>query len=356
MNNQTTDEYIQIELNENGDIISLSNSLDEFLPEDKSAMWRDKKVKNQLLAKAYRRIKLKKKHRFYMSGKTIERVENCAGILAFQVSEDKKVLQQAYFCKNRFCPICAWRGSLRLAKDNRRILNEYLSQSRDNRLIFLTLTIKNCEGSELRETIAKLNYAFKKIRNRNFYKKNFLGDIKTIEVTVNRENLTFHPHLHVVLAVKEFYFSKNNENYISTQSWAQIWADAIKQDMAIVDVRAIKKGETEKANLEISKYISKDSDYLRFREVDGNFVVDEAKTDYILFSLINQTKGLRFVSYAGILKKIKKDLQIKDIEEYNNDDLVDSDSNEELDSRLIVLYRWSVGVAKYIYHDFYFKN
>lgn len=350
------DEYINIELSENGDIVSISNSLDGFLSADKSSMWREKKVKNQLVAKAYKRIKLKKKQRFSMSQKSIERVEDCAGILAFKVSANKKTLHQTYFCKNRFCPICAWRGSLRLAKDNRAILNQYLSESRDNRLIFLTLTIRNCQGSDLRKTISRLNYGYKKIRNRKFYKENFCGDIKTIEVTVNRDNLTFHPHLHVVLATTESYFSKDNKNYITNQSWAEIWADAIKQDMAIVDVRAIKKGEIEKANLEISKYISKDSDYLKFREADGKYIVDETKTDYILFSLISQTKSLRFIGYAGILKKIKKDLKIKDAEEYTDADLVDDDDNEQLDARLIVLYRWDIGFSRYLYHDFYFEN
>lgn len=356
MNNQITDEYIQIELNENGDIISISNELDGFLDDNKSNLWQEKKTRNQLLAKSYKRIKLNKKHRFYMSSKAIKRVEDCAGILAFKVSKEKKVLSQTFFCKNRFCPICSWRGSLKLASDNRKILNEFLSRANNNRLIFLTLTIKNCSGNDLRKTIARLNYGFKKIRNRNIYKKNFVGDIKTVEITINQENLSFHPHLHVVIATDEAYFNKANKNYIDSRTWAKIWADVLKEDRTIVDVRAIRKQDTEKATLEISKYIVKDTDYLKFHKVDGRIILNEEKTDYILFHLINETKNLRFISYSGILKEIKRDLRLKDVEEYTDDDLIDNSDNEQLDARLIVLYRWNIGFSRYIYHDFYYEK
>ena len=299
MNNQLNiDEYIKIELAENGDVLSVSNDMEGFLPSDKGSIWRDKKVKNQLLAKSYRRIKDKKKHRFKISSIAINRIQDCAGVLAFKVSPEKRVLHQAFFCKNRFCPICAWRASLKLSNDNRIILNNYLQEA-NSRLVFLTLTIKNCEAKDLRATIARLNYGWKKIRNRNMYKNNFYGDIKSVEITVNKENLTFHPHLHLILAAKESYFLKSNPYYITTESWASVWAEAIGEYRSIVDVRAVKKDNVEKANLEISKYIVKDSDYLKFHEVGDKVILDEELTDFILFNLVNQTKNLRFISYSG---------------------------------------------------------
>lgn len=356
MENQL-DQYINIEISEKGDIISVANTLTDNDNEYGSSKWRDKKIRNQLFAKSLLRLKMSKKHRLKLSKETIKRIEDCGGVLGFKVGPDQQRLSQAFLCHNRYCPICSWRSSLRLTSDNYKILDNYIKQDKNNRLIFLTLTITNCSGNNLKRTINSLNEGFRKIRKRKFYKENFTGDIKTLEITINKNDLTFHPHLHVILSCNNNYFSKSNKYYLQARDWADIWAKCIKQSYSIIDVRSIKNDDIWNANLEISKYVSKDSDYLLFRENHkGKVVIDSDKTDYILFYLINETKGLRFISYAGDFKRIKKELQIKDLEDYTDGDLVVTDESAQIDSRLVVIYRWSLGASNYLLHDYYFEK
>jgi plasmid rolling circle replication initiator protein Rep len=351
MKNQTTDEYIKIELDADGRIISVSEKLIET--NEKNKTWRNKKVRNQLYAKSLERIKLKKKQRFKISKKTINRIADCAGVLAFSVSDEGQSLHQAFLCRNRYCPICSWLSSRKLAADNYKILNKFISEDDDNRLIFLTLTIRNCNGVDLKATINRLNAGFRNLRKRKLYQANFLGDLRALEITVNKNNLTFHPHLHVILGCKKDYFSKHNPYYINAPEWAKMWAECIKQDKAIIDVRKVKDKEIGNATAEISKYVTKDSDYLLFKKTAGKVVLDSEKTDYIIYHLINQTKGLRFINYAGVFRNIKRELKIKNIEDYDESDLIEEDTNVSVNSRLILLYRWNYGVHDYTFFDFY---
>lgn len=351
MKNQTTDEYIKVELDADGRIISVSEKL--ITSNEKNKTWRNKKVRNQLYAKSLERIKLQKKQRFKISKKTINRIADCAGILAFNVSTEGQSLHQAFLCRNRYCPICSWLSSRKLAADNYKILNNFISQNDDNRLIFLTLTIKNCSGYNLKTTINRLNAGFRKLRKRKFYQQNFLGDLKALEITVNKDNLSYHPHLHVILACKKDYFSKSNTSYLKAPGWARMWSECIRQDKAIIDVRAVKNSELGNATAEISKYVAKDSDYLYFKNMGEKVVLDVEKTDYIIYHLVNQTKGLRFINYAGVFREIKRELKIKDVEDYDESDLISEDTNETVNSRLIIMYRWNYGIHDYTFYDFY---
>lgn len=350
MKNQT-DEHINIELDSDGKIISISRQLIES--NEKNKTWRNKKIRNQLFVKSLKRIKLQKKQRFKITQKSINRIADCAGVLAFSVSDEGQSVHQAFLCRNRYCPICAWLSSRRLASDNYKILNKFISEDDDNRLIFLTLTIRNCNGVELKATINRLNAGFRNLRKRKLYQANFSGDLRALEITVNKDNLTFHPHLHVILACRKDYFSKHNPYYINAPGWAKMWAECIKQDKAIIDVRKVKDREIGNATAEISKYVTKDADYLLFKKNAEKVVLDEEKTDYIIYHLVNQTKGLRFINYAGVFRTIKRELKIKDLEDYNESDLLEEDINETVNSRLILLYRWNYGIHNYIFYDFY---
>jgi len=173
------------------------------------------------------------------------------------------------FCNNRFCPICAKRKSLNdtLAI---KIMSEFIRQELKRRYILLTLTAPNVSGEELKTEISKYNIAFKKMFERKKYKNVVKGYLRKLEVTYNKKSNTYHPHFHVLISVSSRYFVEKGE-YIKRDEWLKDWQE-VMQDNTItqVDVRRVKMSnsfELDKSILELTKYISKDSNYLINEEV-----------------------------------------------------------------------------------------
>jgi hypothetical protein len=65
---------------------------------------------------------------------------------------------------------------------------------------FITLTVKNCTGENLRATIEKMLKNFRLIQDlRRKQKKPLLKCIRKIECTYNPDTNEYHPHLHLIL-------------------------------------------------------------------------------------------------------------------------------------------------------------
>lgn len=305
--------------------------------------WTAKKKQNVLYSNALFRIKMKKKDKFPVTYKCLSRVRACSRYLEFgvyAVGNDDTIrrLKSARLCRQRFCPICLWRRSLRLGMDNYRIVNEYVESG--GRLIFLTLTVPNCSLNRLKSTIGALNAAYARFRRRKKIKNMCQGDIKTIEITFNHTNNTFHPHIHVLMAVTADYFDVSNPNYVSHTDFQAIWQDCLSSENYIfVNVRAVQ--DSWGAIKEISKYVAKDTDYID----DDKF---SEKKDDVLFYLITQTKGLRFLSYTGVFGDIKRKLGLRDIEEQSESELLGLDRVNGLNAIGYEKYRWDYGYSRYV--------
>lgn len=209
---------------------------------------------------------LSSEKRIKFSDKMLERVSNCGTYLEFLTDKklEKRKLNFGIFCNNRFCPICAKRKSLNdtLAI---KIMSEYVRQELKRRYILLTLTAPNVTGEELKTEINKYNVAFKKMFERKKYKNVVKGYLRKLEVTYNKKSNTYHPHFHVLISVSSRYFVEKGE-YIKRDEWLKDWQE-VMQDNTItqVDVRRVKMSnslELDKSILELTKYISKDSNYL----------------------------------------------------------------------------------------------
>ena len=82
--------------------------------------------------------------------------------------------------------------------------------------LFLTLTVPNCTGYDLPETIDNLQYGFRRLLQMKKFKNAVKGYFKALEVTINKKRFCtamYHPHYHVILAVDKSYFNvaKSNE-------------------------------------------------------------------------------------------------------------------------------------------------
>ena len=148
---------------------------------------------------------------------------------------------------------------MKYAYQTSRIVDEAIKQSPKGRFIFLTLTVKNVEGKALNSTISQLTNSFDRLFKRVKVQRNLLGYLRSVEVTHNEDDNTYHPHIHVLMMVKSSYF-KGKENYITQKEGGEMWSQSLKVSYKpMVDIRTVK--ETGKglrgAVLETAKYPTK---------------------------------------------------------------------------------------------------
>lgn len=281
-----------------------------------------------------------------ISPKRLQDLADCASQLEYlQDAEGNKKLYKTYFCRVRLCPMCQWRRSLKLFSQVSKI-TDYINQQQNNqvRYLFITLTQKNCCGSELVQEINKINKSFsllvdktKRVQPASKFKKMLLGYIKSTEVTYNPKTKTYHPHLHCIFAVQGEYFNK--ANYINKNSWRAIWADLLKIDyLPQIDVQAIKPARQQKAVAELTKYPAKVSSILN---------LPQAQAVQVIIDLTTLCYKRRFVAFGGIFKKTKALLKLQDVEA-ENADLVGAGNIKEFNYVARAIYKYNVKFGCYI--------
>ena len=268
--------------------------------------YKTKKIKNQVFQKY-----VQKK----VSSKNLERIQNCGSFLLFHTDErkEKKKLIHANNCENRFCPMCAYKKS---RKDAMKIsvMLKYLENK--FQFLFLTLTSPNVTSDNLEDEIKEYNSSFKRLSELKLFKNAVLGYVRKLEITYNNETKTYHPHFHVLLAVKKNYFSNN---YIKRDTWLEMWQKA-KRDESITQVD-VRKLDMKKGVAEIAKYSSKDSDYLISQEIFD-----------VMYKAL---KGRQIITYNGVFKDSAKLYKKGDL-----DYLKDIDLTEYV---YRILYQWGQG-------------
>ena len=291
---------------------------------------RFKKLKkyNLLLACSYKRLSKEKK---------FIRVKDCGTFLEFKKYENGQVvLSGANFCKDRLCPQCAKRRSLKVFGQLSKVLNDL--KKYNYKYLFITLTLKNCRRCDLEETLNLLSKGFTKFTQTKFFRnKVFFGCFRSTEITRNKEQDTFHPHLHLLVAVKQNYFSINNKNYIQKEDLVKIWRKCLNIDYnPICDIRAVKNEE--KVSFEVSKYVTKGSDFL--------YKDDEKTTDELVGLLSVVLHNKRFISYVGCFYKSRQKLRLQDKDIEKNINIDEIENCEEL-AYIIHKFKWNFGLSNY---------
>lgn len=232
------------------------------------------------------------KAKINMTDKTKQRIFDCGTFLEFisdQNFENFK-LSGANFCGNRFCPHCNYNLSKKLGVELS-IITKYIKEKFDYKFLFLTLTAPNVKASELSKELIDYYKCFEKLFKRKEIKKICKGYIRKFEITYNKNRDDYHPHYHILIAVDKSYF--NSRNYISRNRWLELWQLSKKDDsITQVDVRKLNDNDLFKSLLELSKYLSKDSDYLFNQDVFEVFY--------------KNLKGKRYIAYSGVFKDSRK--------------------------------------------------
>lgn len=318
--------------------------LQDFSSTGREKPWIMHKQENLRLVEIYKMTKEKKLN--LISDSRLFDLEHCADTLLFmQNAEGKKKLKSANFCRLRLCPMCQWRRSLKMFGQVKKITDKILESDKSIRFIFGTFTIKNCDVQNLETCINILNNKFLYLvsKNKTFapakkLKQNLLGYLKAVEVTYNTQDKTYHPHLHVIFAVRPNFFA-GKQNYMTKKEWINLWQQALGVDYKPqTDIRAIKSG-TAKAVAEVAKYPVKTAPILSLPD-------DEAVE--VLKTLTLSLHKKRFVAYGGIFKTIKQELKLTDVE--TDKDLVNTDieQQERFNAVTAVLFKYNFKFGLYI--------
>lgn len=269
--------------------------------EIKSSENRKIKSQNQRVASLFAEIFFDIK----MSENTLKRIGSCADFMEFlrgfeifeNEKKEKKVMTQALFCENRFCPIC---GKNKARKDAVKLgaIMDCLKKEFSQAFLFLTLTVPNCKADELSRTITEMNKAFQRLVKRYAFKRLSNGFMRKLEVTFNRKRDDFHPHFHVLISVDRSYF-KNPKQYLNHFDWLKLWQEAMR-DSSIKMVN-VKKAKDDVV-LEMSKYMAKDSDFAFSAEV--------------LKAFYENLKGRQLITFSGLFAEMNKAFDEGELEEF----------------------------------------
>ena len=288
--------------------------------------WRGRKILSLKLADIFKELQYKKTF--------VERVISCGDTLQFIQNQDGTLkLYQAYFCKNKLCPMCNWRRSMKYSYQTSRIVDEAIKQESKGRFLFLTLTVKNVEGQALNSTISQLTKSFDRLFKRAKVQRNLLGYLRSVEVTHNENDNSYHPHIHVLMMMRPSYFKGGN--YISQKEWGNLWSQSLKVSYKpMIDIRTVK--ETGKglrgAVLETAKYPTKPIKL----DIENKQVVDD---------LYNGLYRKRQLGYGGLFKIIKKQLALDDVE--SGDLIHTSDDKETLSKGTEIVAIWNATKQNY---------
>lgn len=291
--------------------------------------WREKKLVNLTYSEYLEALKFKKAHN----------VRECGNVLQFAKTNNGLKLYQTWFCHSRLCPLCSWRRSLKNSYELRQILDTAYKKEPSAIFLFLTLTEESSKLGKLRKNLTSMNRSIYRLFKYKDVKKDLLGYVRSTEVTVNRDNLTFHQHVHILLMMKSSYFAKGH--YLAQKDWSQLWRRARKLDYVPVvnvkKVRASKKDSSLVASAkEVSKYQVKDYDYITDDKKGDLTVIDE---------LEHSLAGTRQISFAGILKEIRHELLF----DQKEDDLINVDSEKDKNDVVdTVMFKWNSKVKNYI--------
>lgn len=318
--------------------------LKDYSSTGKERPWKLHKQENLQLVKIYKTAR--EKNINLITDSRLFNLEHCADTLLFaENAEGKKKLKSANFCRLRLCPMCQWRRSLKMFGQVQTITDKILERDKSTRFLFATFTVKNVDAENLETCINILNNKFLYLvsRNKTFapakkLKQNLLGYLKAVEVTYNTKDKTYHPHLHVIFAVKSTFF-KNKQNYMTKKEWIELWQQALGVDYKPqTDIRAIKTN-TGKAIAEVAKYPAKVAPILSLPD-------DEAVE--VLKTLTLSLHKKRFVAYGGIFKTIKQELKLTDVETDKDLVNVDTEQQERFNAVIAVLFKYNFKFGCYI--------
>lgn len=278
-----------------------------------SVKWTEKKRASVRMAKRFTKIGGK----MFARGK---RMEICGDLITSTVCPSCGTHGHTItnLCRDRLCPICAWRLSRARFAQMAKVLEllRPVIKERNAYCQLITLTVKNIPLHQLSQALKEMAEAWHRITMRTPFSrrdKKLIGFARNTEITINPKTREAHPHFHIMLLWEG---SAKSEVEEWSKGLQEAWRTALDVDYKpVVDAReayAKKQGfsasedATIAAALEASKYCVKDKQIAEL-------------TDSELVMFAHQIAGYRFASYGGMIKELRKKLGLTD-DDYNEMD------------------------------------
>lgn len=274
------------------------NSFGVELDETKArSKWKWKKERAQLMAEKMEQIGEKKR---------AGRMRMCASYIVGKECPEcgHMHIVSTKLCRDRMCPLCAWRLSMRRFASMYTIVDGLTTAYPESRWQFVTLTLRNCKGTELTKTIDEMSAAWNKIASNPTFKEFYTGWARSLEITYNPVTNTLHPHYHVLLMQRTIFGGK----YVQ-DSWCRLLRGNTSHMAQCTETVDMTDGEeiNVDAILETYKYTFK-SDEVQDMPLS------------IFKQLVQAIKGRRLVAFGGKVKDFAKLCDIKQLDSASEDD------------------------------------
>lgn len=244
-----------------------------------------------------------------------ENVRECATMIGITDVDGVAHVTKANFCRERICSVCAWRRQSKFVAQMSPVMS--LLEKKGYEFLFVTLTVKNVEYVKLGDCVDLLLKGYDRLLHNKKVKTGWCGKVRSLEVTFNSDTKTFHPHIHILVAVHKNYFK--SEDYISLDELISIWKKSVRADYKpSVEIQKVTDGE--KGAVETLKYAFKPS-------------VDELALKGFFYLLKNR----RLVSFSGVFAEVRKLLRLSSFEEVLTDDMGNVDKQQKFSC---VLYKF----------------
>lgn len=235
------------------------------------------------------------------------RMKDCARLLTMKTCPEcgHSTGSSAVLCRDRICPTCQWRLSLKRYVQMVQALGK-IQDIDDYHAMFLTLTVKNCWSSRLREELGRMSESWNRLLQRRPVKKVVAGWARSLEITYNEEKGTFHPHYHVILLIEPDCDMTFGELQYNFNEWWRLSARLLYKP--ITDIRKIVDLSPEEDNKKLGTAITETFKYA----VKDSTLIEMPMTAFSQY--VEAVDGKRMVAYGGIIKEARKELGIDDDE------------------------------------------
>lgn len=282
--------------------------------------WTEKKILNQYVANRMISAGFTKRGRLMLE---------CGTILSQRICPDcgKSFISSANLCRDRMCPTCSWRLSLKRFAEMCAVC-QTCQDITSYKAGFLTLTVKNCRAKDLKQTLKDMATAWNRMLATVKKQIAVFGWARSVEITYNEQTYTFHPHYHIIILLDPAADEGRCRAYFH-KKWSQAW----KEDYdPITDYREISADKTDidqpdftAAILETYKYAVKSDDIANM-------------PTSIFRQLVLAISGARLVAFGGIIKDTRRLLAFKEDEDLDEPAREICDCGAPLQAALL---RWS---------------
>lgn len=259
--------------------------------------------------------------------KAMDSMEQCMSGLTFREHLDgTKTLVGVQFCKDRLCPICNWRRSLKFRHQMSSILKAMEKQNLYGRPLLIAFSINNIIASGLNTRFGEMGRGFANLLKHTNVRKHCIGAARVMWLKYNTGNGTYGTHMQCLFWIKPGYFT----DPIPKEKWAQMFRSAaflpVMPEADICEESAFSLGMPE-TNTDSIEYDSDDmlmsmamclseSAVLPGLYVDQN-TSDAEKLDTALraVTMWNGINNRKLVALYGKFKKFHDDLGLDSIED-----------------------------------------